>query len=271
MKAGRQIRFFGGILQTAPTAKSKLIVMASKESSRSAAFLALLQQRREAPKKVWEVTPAELPTTKVVNAELQARLRSVDQTKHYFPPLLNTFSICGKTILPVDAVRFNRWGKFEVRFSDLVSNFKALKASPEEIESLSWIQFNSEDEEIRNFLAACVTKTVDHGGKLPAPGFAIRLLDISFGKNTGLGAEKRDPVFGKVQVVVFPNTGKESGSSSPSSSAASGAVEPPAAKKPRKSPKESKKEKEKEKEKEPVIEPVRDDDIPPEDVDSIVR
>ena len=243
--------------------------MASKESSRSAPFLALLKQRRDAPPKVWHIPASELASVKVSSGELLARLRLVDQTKCYFPHLLNTFAVCAKTTLAVDSVRFNRWGKFELRFVDLVSNFKALKASPEEVEALSWVQFNTEDEEIKNFLAVCVSKTVDHNGKMPAPGFAVRLLDISFGKNTGLGAEKRDPVFAKTQVVVFP---EEQHSSKEKASSSSSSTDPPPAKKSRKSPKEKAdrpKTPESSSSSSPGAAPIRDDDIPPEDPDAI--
>ena len=179
--------------------------MASKESSRSSGALALLMKFRDTPPTILELKESELASYKVQNGALLLRIKSVDGQKQKLTQLLEVCQSLQRTVLAIDAVRFNNYGKFEVRLVDMVNSLKSLKATPEELEKLSWAGFAANAPEQKDFLSKAINDTLDSlNGKLPAPGFAIRLIDITFGKNNGFGDGVHDPVFGKWQICVFP-------------------------------------------------------------------
>lgn len=177
--------------------------MASKDSSKTiqgAAFL--LKSYREKPPTVFEVPKEDLAHIKVTNAEVIGKIKAVNLAVYELTTLVALVSSFEKTVFAVDAVRINQWGKIEIRLVEVVHSLKAQKASPAETEKLSWFAYTTNDEEQVNFLANQVRRTSEFGGKLPAPGFALRCLDINLGKSAD--AAKKNPVYGRFQILVFP-------------------------------------------------------------------
>ena len=118
----------------------------------------------------------------------------------------------------------------------MVNSLKSLKATPEELEKLSWAGFAANAPEQKDFLSKAINDTLDSpNGKLPAPGFAIRLIDITFGKNNGFGDGVHDPVCGTWQICVFPVASNLAPASEKSVSKEKDPNAPPPAKRSRKS------------------------------------
>lgn len=213
--------------------------MASKESSRYKSLAESLKALRAKPPSVlgtpviFSIYSQQLEKDESAKALLD-QVVAIDSSKHQVVALLEQVIHLKKICIRVGAVRVNKWGKFEVLLPELVGALKALKATPLEIDELSWVSFNTSDEVQKKFIEEKIAS-------VEPCNFGLRLLEVKFGKNNGMFPGGKDPVFGQWQIVKFTAPVDASPPSTPESS------EPPAKK--RKTSGGSKKEKAVEKEK----------------------
>ncbi len=198
--------------------------MASKASSRFSSSLAeSLKALRGKPPTVLEQSVNYLNYAANVAAEeaskqLLEQIITVDSTKFQLVSLLEQVVHLKKVTLRIGSVRVNKWGKTEILLTELVAGLKALKASQSEIDQLSWVAYNTNDETQKNFLNEKISKG-------EPTNFVLRLLEIRFGKNNGAFPGNKDPVFGVWQIVkIAPDV------SSPTEGEGAAAAPPPAKK-----------------------------------------
>lgn len=186
--------------------------MASKESARYSGLMSKLEFLRNQPPAVLLVSTG--CSTAPANSDLLMRLKGFSAATHHFSSLIDVVVNLSKTTLRVDNVRFNRWGKVEIHLPEMVHVLKALKASQEEVEKLSWLVFPAYgDEQLEACREAAAAFLSDK-----KPSLSIRLYDLSLVKdnastevNAFAPVCKKEIVYGRWQILkhVLPPTGEK--------------------------------------------------------------
>lgn len=180
--------------------------MATKESSRNSGVLLLLERKR-----------GEIPAVDIVRLDRAivsdgSLLKQIEgfKDKPEFYKLSALIAICEaltKTCLRVSDVRYNRWGKVELLLLDYVNSLKQVKATPEEIQDMAWLQFPGYDEDQKQFLNEWVNNSISSrdGPRIP---FYVKLLQLNLVKDNneatvtdGPLAKKKTIVYGRWQIV----------------------------------------------------------------------
>lgn len=200
--------------------------MASKESSRFRSLSESLKHFRSKPPTVVEQAVNFSQYCQNVSKDESAKqlidqLVTVDTAKYQLTAILEHVVHLKKVVLRVGAVRVNKWGKIELLLSEVVGALKSLKATPLEIEALSWVSYNTSDDAQKKFLDEKVASGEN-------ASFMLRLLELRFGKNNGAFPGGKDPVFGVWQIVKIAPEPVGAPPSSPDASKDSS--EPPAKK-----------------------------------------
>jgi len=198
--------------------------MATKESSRNSGVLLLLERKRgEIP----AVDNVRLDRPIVSDGSLLKQIEGF-KDKPEFYKLSALIAICEaltKTCLRVSDVRYNRWGKVELLLLDYVNSLKQVKATPEEIQDMAWLQFPGYDEDQKQFLNEWVNNSISSrdGPRIP---FYVKLLQLNLVKDNneasvtdGPLAKKKTIVYGRWQIVrqdapmppIVPASGGSSG------------------------------------------------------------
>lgn len=174
--------------------------MASRESARSNGIFALLEAKRNEVPSIIRV-----PCDKVIvqDGDIIRQLEAFKGKKECrFSAFVKICDGLNKNVVKVTEVRYNKWGKMEIYLPEFFLALKSAKASPEELQSMPWVQFPGNDDDQKQFLNDMVSVSIN-SRESPKLVFYVRIYHLNTVKDTFAVESTTSSVPGKESKIVY--------------------------------------------------------------------
>ena len=140
------------------------------------------------------------------NTDLLKRLSTINPSMYVLTKFLNLFAVLYRSVISIDGVRINKYGKFELHCMEMLTSLKALKSqmTPEVIDQICWVPFPTANDEHKMFLSEHLASKPSSGNASSKCIFCVSVYDFVYGKALQQG--DLNPVFGKFQILYLKLT-----------------------------------------------------------------